>query len=283
MSARADYSNQKSTADRPALADENNFFQDLSLNWGHNGSRWRIIKYNKKIIEMIDNGSAHNSIYSVETFNSIHCKKVIFKLKIVSVYAFMTIGIVNNHLHKNTYFDRKDIPNNNNNINDDDSDDMNSKQLQHIYYAIDGRSGWKKSSSDVRNMQWTKRGENAGFVSGDVISLMIDFENLSIYYGKNSIKFDSPMYYDINPKQFENIDFRLVVTSNRKDDCVELLSCKAIVHSIRWSDERIIWIGFYNNKNNNKCLIQLLPKDIVLLVLRFLKVESQSSLQNKKK
>ena len=31
--------------------------------------------------------------------------------------------------------------------------------------------------------------------------------------------------------------------------------------------ERIIWIGFYKNKENNKCLIKTLPKDLIIYML----------------
>ena len=38
--------------------------------------------------------------------------------------------------------------------------------------------------------------------------------------------------------------------------------------------ERIIWIGFYKNKENNKCLIQTLPKDLIISILSFLGKQS---------
>ena len=34
--------------------------------------------------------------------------------------------------------------------------------------------------------------------------------------------------------------------------------------------ERIIWIGFYKNNENNKCLIKLLPKDLIIEILYLL-------------
>ena len=39
---------------------------------------------------------------------------------------------------------------------------------------------------------------------------------------------------------------------------------------IEWKIVRQIWIGFYNNQNNEKCKIQLLPKDIVGHIITFL-------------
>ena len=34
--------------------------------------------------------------------------------------------------------------------------------------------------------------------------------------------------------------------------------------------ERIIWIGFYKNNENNKCLIKILPKDLIIYILDLL-------------
>ena len=34
--------------------------------------------------------------------------------------------------------------------------------------------------------------------------------------------------------------------------------------------ERIIWIGFYKNTENNKCLIKTLPKDLIIYILYLL-------------
>ena len=38
--------------------------------------------------------------------------------------------------------------------------------------------------------------------------------------------------------------------------------------------ERIIWIGFYKNKDNSKCLIQTLPKDLIIYILDLLGKQS---------
>ena len=37
---------------------------------------------------------------------------------------------------------------------------------------------------------------------------------------------------------------------------------------IQWNIERLIWIGFYKNGENSKCLIDELPKDIVKMILK---------------
>ena len=41
-------------------------------------------------------------------------------------------------------------------------------------------------------------------------------------------------------------------------------------HYVESKIERIIWIGFYKNDKNDKCLIKNLPKDLVLYVLQLL-------------
>ena len=39
------------------------------------------------------------------------------------------------------------------------------------------------------------------------------------------------------------------------------------IHYLTSKIERIIWIGYYKNKENNKCLIQTLPKDLIIHIL----------------
>ena len=41
-------------------------------------------------------------------------------------------------------------------------------------------------------------------------------------------------------------------------------------HYITYNIERIIWIGFYKNKQNSKCLINKLAKDLIIYILYFL-------------
>ena len=43
-----------------------------------------------------------------------------------------------------------------------------------------------------------------------------------------------------------------------------------IKHYIEWNVARLIWIAFYKNSKNNKCLIKQLPKDLVIYILLFL-------------
>ena len=38
----------------------------------------------------------------------------------------------------------------------------------------------------------------------------------------------------------------------------------------RWGRERILWIGFYQNNNNDQCLTKILPKDVLKYILSFI-------------
>ena len=41
--------------------------------------------------------------------------------------------------------------------------------------------------------------------------------------------------------------------------------------------ERIIWIGFYKNTQNNKCLIKTLPKDLIIYIIYLLGKQSMKT------
>ena len=45
---------------------------------------------------------------------------------------------------------------------------------------------------------------------------------------------------------------------------------RIFIHYIEWSQARIIWIAFHKNRENKKCLIANLPKDVVNHVFDFL-------------
>ena len=53
---------------------------------------------------------------------------------------------------------------------------------------------------------------------------------------------------------------------------------KIYVHYIEWNQARIVWIGFYKNENNPKCLIAKLPKDIVKQLFEYLPIVNKVSL-----
>ena len=40
---------------------------------------------------------------------------------------------------------------------------------------------------------------------------------------------------------------------------------------VEWQHERLLWIGYYKNKDNDKCCINYLPKDILLMIMEYLK------------
>ena len=41
-------------------------------------------------------------------------------------------------------------------------------------------------------------------------------------------------------------------------------------HYIEWNVERLIWIAFYKNDKNDKCLIKQLSKDLIIYILQLL-------------
>ena len=41
-------------------------------------------------------------------------------------------------------------------------------------------------------------------------------------------------------------------------------------HNISSKVEKLIWVAFYKNENNNKCLIKKLPKELIIDILRLL-------------
>ena len=69
--------------------------------------------------------------------------------------------------------------------------------------------------------------------------------------------------------------------NNKSDMCLYLFATKSqywkknivltLNYSMGWNHERLIWIGFYKNKSNHKCLVQCLPKDVVFYMLEFLR------------
>ena len=66
------------------------------------------------------------------------------------------------------------------------------------------------------------------------------------------------------------------VMSCNNDKCILIVSrhsyCKLNIykHYIEPAIERIMWIAFYKNDNNNHCLIKKLPKELLFEILYFL-------------
>lgn len=40
-----------------------------------------------------------------------------------------------------------------------------------------------------------------------------------------------------------------------------------------WDTTRILWIGWHQNRDNNQCLIKILPKDVLKYILSFVGME----------
>ena len=49
------------------------------------------------------------------------------------------------------------------------------------------------------------------------------------------------------------------------------------INYIELKIERIIWIGFYKNNENDKCLIKTLPKDLIIEILHLLGKQSMKT------
>ena len=44
-----------------------------------------------------------------------------------------------------------------------------------------------------------------------------------------------------------------------------------IYSNLSWRIERILWIAYYKNDQNDQCLIDYLPKDILITIIAFLR------------
>ena len=64
----------------------------------------------------------------------------------------------------------------------------------------------------------------------------------------------------------DNADHANIVVMQSTKYC----SFELIKNGIPWKIERIIWIAFYKNNTNRKCLLKLLPKDIVKVIVDLL-------------
>ena len=86
---------------------------------------------------------------------------------------------------------------------------------------------------------------------------------------------------------FDCDDNPATVARNMKDkSCQSIIVLQGLEHFvfdvyinyIEWDIARIIWIAFYKNDKNEKCLISQLPKDLVKFVLGLLgRVVSRSN------
>ena len=54
-------------------------------------------------------------------------------------------------------------------------------------------------------------------------------------------------------------------------------SFNILLHCVKWDIIRIIWIGFYKNDNNDKCLLNLLPKDVIKHIVKFVGITKRNT------
>ena len=54
-------------------------------------------------------------------------------------------------------------------------------------------------------------------------------------------------------------------------------SLNIYINYIETKIEKIIWIGFYKNNDNKQCLIQTLPKDLIIYILYLLGKQSMKT------
>ena len=192
--------------------------QSIDWEWGHCGPNWEIDKTDTNIVRALSGPGFFDwsCIYSVNTFNSNTYQKVQIKLKIKERYqsSYLPIGIINNFQHKATGFWTPEIP-----------DNTEMKIKKNMYYCLNSSDGM--SASHITNhddVQWTNK--NLNFSSGDILSLSINFSDKSISVFKNNTLIGK-MFKNVKDLN-DNINWRLVVASARKDDCVELISCSGI-------------------------------------------------------
>ena len=63
---------------------------------------------------------------------------------------------------------------------------------------------------------------------------------------------------------------RLTARQALKHECL----LKYSISQIKWKNERLLWIAYIKNQNNCKlCLLATLSKDIIKLILSFLKIQ----------
>ena len=83
--------------------------------------------------------------------------------------------------------------------------------------------------------------------------------------------------------QFLPIDCAYSPTVHETDDGIIIMqnTCcayfKIFTNILEWKIARFIWIAFYKNEENDKCLIKKLPKDIIKnYILKFIGLDQQS-------
>ena len=102
-----------------------------------------------------------------------------------------------------------------------------------------------------------------------------------IWFDFNSLKWNKSKYC-LKSNDVHNLT---TITRNNSVDCIindKIYSCHAHLEDMQlfyislksrrvdWKIERLVWIGYCKNTNNDKCLLVHLPKDIVKKILLLL-------------
>ena len=70
-------------------------------------------------------------------------------------------------------------------------------------------------------------------------------------------------------KEFEKITLKDLLSFMKRHSDLRASKYYALHGHIKWQIERIIWIGFLKNENNDECLIPQLPKSVVQAITQF--------------
>ena len=62
-----------------------------------------------------------------------------------------------------------------------------------------------------------------------------------------------------------------VIDARNSNDVKSMLDCE--YYEIEWKYERLIWIAYFKNDENEQCLLKYVPKVLLLIIIRYLKTE----------
>ena len=99
--------------------------------------------------------------------------------------------------------------------------------------------------------------------------------------GKNVNQAKNVQLYHPSGKSIfmDNIDSKLIyVMGGRRDNYDMTCNYYISINYFEWKYERLIWIAFEKNRKNKNCLLPQLPKDVIKIILTFLKTTSLNQL-----
>ena len=67
-------------------------------------------------------------------------------------------------------------------------------------------------------------------------------------------------------------DYNQSLIIGNKQQYFKLNICNS-TNIMDWDTTRILWIGWYQNRENNQCLIKILPKDVLKYILSFVAMD----------